>query len=60
MGGLLRDWRKSIILLEGSQASPACPFDKSRVKEKKLERLVTWDGGREIFIFWINVELYYL
>jgi hypothetical protein len=28
--------RKSIILVEGSQASPACPSDKGSVKVKTL------------------------
>jgi hypothetical protein len=30
---------KNIVLLEGSQASPSCPFDKSRVEVKTLEWL---------------------
>jgi hypothetical protein len=33
---LLRGERKSIILLEGSQVSPARPFDKSRVNVNEL------------------------
>jgi hypothetical protein len=39
----LRRGRKSIILLEGSQASPACPdtSDMSRLKVKTLEWLET-------------------
>jgi hypothetical protein len=38
-GTLLWGGRKSIILLEGSQASPACPSDKSSMKVKTLEWL---------------------
>jgi hypothetical protein len=36
-------WRvkRSIVLLEGSHASPAWPADKRRVKVKALERLET-------------------
>jgi hypothetical protein len=39
-------------LLEGSQASPACPFDGSRVKVKTIGWLeaVAWDRGSGILI----------
>jgi hypothetical protein len=30
---------QSIVLLEGSQASPICPYDKNRLKAKTLEWL---------------------
>jgi hypothetical protein len=36
---LLRGGRKSIVCEKGSQASPARPSGKSRVKVKALERL---------------------
>jgi hypothetical protein len=50
---LLRGGRKGIILLEGSQASPVRPTDKSSVKVKMLSRLeaVASDTGRGIFVF---------
>jgi hypothetical protein len=51
--------RKSIVLLEDSQAPPASPSDKSSVKVKILEwlEIVAWDGDSGIVIFWITVEL---
>jgi hypothetical protein len=50
---LLRGGRKSHVLLESSQASPARLTDKSKVKGETLELLeaMAWDGGRRIFIF---------
>jgi hypothetical protein len=36
---LLRGRRKSIVMLEGSQASLTCPSDKSKVILKKIEWL---------------------
>jgi hypothetical protein len=35
----VKDIEKSMILLEGSQASPACPFDNGSMKVKTLEWL---------------------
>jgi hypothetical protein len=43
--------RKSIILLEGSQASPARPSDKGSVKVKTLGRLEVETGAAG---FWIS------
>lgn len=45
--------------LECSQDSSVHPFDKSTMEMKRLEWLevVVYDRDREIFIFWIDVEL---
>jgi hypothetical protein len=50
--------RWSIVLLEGSQAPPVPPSDKSRAKVKTLGLLeaVAWDRGRGNQIFWIYVD----
>jgi hypothetical protein len=52
--------RKSIILLDGSQALPVRPSDKGSVNVKVLGWLeaVAWDRGN--LIFCINFELYNL
>jgi hypothetical protein len=50
---LFREERKSVVLLEGSQASPVRSSNKSKVKVKILEWLeaVASDRGHGIFIF---------
>jgi hypothetical protein len=44
---ILWEKRKSIILSEGSQVSPAHPSDKSCVKVKALERLEAVSADRD-------------
>jgi hypothetical protein len=59
---LLCSGRKSIVLLQGPQASPISPFNTIRVKVKTLDwlEIVAWDRDCRILIFCINVELYNL
>jgi hypothetical protein len=51
--------RKSIILLEGSQVSPAHPSDKNSMKIKMLElcKLVAWNKKRGIVVCFESLQL---
>jgi hypothetical protein len=52
--------KKSIVLSEGSQASPTSPSGKDSMKAKWLRWLksLAWDRGRGIVILWINCEMH--
>jgi hypothetical protein len=57
-GGRGKRNRRRIILLQGSQASLACPSDKNIMKVKALERLevLAWDKYNGIIVFWLDDE----
>jgi hypothetical protein len=48
---LLRGWKKSIVLLEGSQASPVCPSNKCESEDiLELLEAVTETGAAKIWL----------